>query len=135
MFTKPKYGWTDLTLDQKNFFPASYLTDVPMDCLDGFIQAIQTGSADVEFDAEGWEFILKIRKDQVSVITIKDTEEKYLGNKSMREYGEELYKDISESLQKWLEWECCFEFLSKEEVQKREDELKNKLKTLRGLLK
>ena len=30
MFTKPKYGWTDLTLDQKNFFPASYLTDVPM---------------------------------------------------------------------------------------------------------
>ena len=80
-------------------------------------------------------FILKIRKDQVSVITIKDTEEKYLGNKSMREYGEELYKDISESLQKWLEWECCFEFLSKEEVQKREDELKNKLETLRGLLK
>ena len=62
MFSKPCCGWTDITIkDSTNKFnaPASYLTDVPNDCLDAFIQALQNHSSVViDFDAEGWDYKL-----------------------------------------------------------------------------
>lgn len=33
MLTKPKCGWTNIVIGN-NVLPASYLTDVPIDCLD-----------------------------------------------------------------------------------------------------
>ena len=40
MLTKPRYGWTNLRIGDI-CYPASYLNDVPIDCLDAFIYALK----------------------------------------------------------------------------------------------
>jgi len=108
MLTKPLHGWTHLNFG--NFSErASYLTDVPNDCLDAFIYALQTNNpAVVYFDAERYEFHL-IASYYESYI-IRDREDNkvdtYIIEKDVIELAKELVNDIEKYFDDWLNWEC-----------------------------
>jgi len=107
MLTTPLHGWTHLQLE--NFSErASYLIDVPNDCLDAFIYALQTNNpAIVYFDAEGYDFHL-ISSYYRSYI-IRDREDNsvdtYVIEKGTIELAKELVNDIQRDFDDWLNWE------------------------------
>ena len=107
MLTKPVHGWTHLQF--KNFSErASYLTDIPNDCLDAFIHALQTNNpAIVYFDAEGFDYHL-ISSFYRSYI-IRDKEDNkvdiYVIEKDILELAKELIDDIQKDFDAWLNWE------------------------------
>jgi len=108
MLTKPQYGWTNLQFD--NFSErASYLTDVPKDCLDAFIYALQTNNtAIVYFDAEGYEFHL-VSSYYRSYIIVDNYDNKvktYTIDKNIIKLAKELIDDIENYFEDWLNWEC-----------------------------
>jgi len=107
MLTTPQDGWTYLQLE--NFSEhASYLTDVPNDCLDAFIYALRTNNpAIVYFDAEGFDFHL-VSSYYRSYI-IRDREDNsvdtYVIEKDIIELAKELVNDIQRDFDDWLNWE------------------------------
>ena len=107
MFTTPQDGWTHIQLE--NFSErASYLTDIPNDCLDAFIHALQTNNpAIMYFDAEGFDYHL-ISSFYRSYI-IKDKEDNkvdiHVIEKDILELAKELVNDIQRDFDKWLNWE------------------------------
>ena len=106
MLTKPQYGWTYLIFP--NFSErASYLTDVPNDCLDAFIYALQTNNpAVIFFDAEGFDFHLVSSYYESYVIIDSDNTKIYTFEKNIKELAEELVNDIQRDFNDWLNWEC-----------------------------
>jgi len=107
MFTTPIHGWTYLNFE--NFSErASYLTDVPNDCLDAFIHALQTNNpAIVYFDAEGFDYHL-ISSFYRSYI-IRDKEDNkvdiHIIERDILELAKELINDIQRDFDAWLNWE------------------------------
>jgi len=107
MFTTPQDGWTHIQLE--NFSErASYLTDIPNDCLDAFIHALQTNNpAIMYFDAEGFDYHL-ISSFYRSYI-IKDKEDNkvdiHVIEKDILELAKELVDDIQRDFDDWLNWE------------------------------
>lgn len=59
MISNPKHGWSNFDLKAFHGTP-SYLTDVPVDLLNAFIQYHTTGTGIAWFDEEGTEFTLVI---------------------------------------------------------------------------
>ena len=105
MLTKPKAGWTILQIG--DFMErASYLTDIPNDCLDAFIHALQNNTpAVIFFDAEGWDFHLIASYYQSYVIVDKEEATVYLIEKNIKELAKELYNDINNNFDDWLNWD------------------------------
>ena len=127
MLTKPSHGWTDLHID--NFSErASYLTDIPNDCLDAFIYALQNGNpAVIFFDAEGWDFHLIASYYCSYVVVDKDNAEVYVIDKTIKELAKELYNDINNNFDDWLDWDL---YDTIEEREKNKRGLRNKLAQL-----
>ena len=107
MLTKPIHGWTILQLG--NFSErASYLTDIPNDCLDAFIHALQTNnSAIVYFDAEGFDYHLISSFYRSYIIRDKENNKVdiHVIEKDILELAKELVNDIQRDFDKWLNWE------------------------------
>ena len=57
MISNPKHGWCDFKLGNFEGAP-SYLTDVPFELLQAFIDYHERGSSAIVFDEEGTEFTL-----------------------------------------------------------------------------
>lgn len=58
MFSKPDCGWVKFTLGDFKARP-SYLTDIPIDCVNAFISTMENNlPASVWFDEEGSEVLL-----------------------------------------------------------------------------
>ena len=94
MFTTPSCGWVCLIIDDFKD-RASYLTSVPNNCLDAFIFGIENYlPASVEFDAEGWNYILVSTWYRSYIISEKDTEELFVSDKGIVELAKELREDI-----------------------------------------
>ena len=127
MLTKPKHGWTNLHIGDFSE-RASYLTDIPNDCLDAFIYALQNGNpAVVFFDAEGWDFHLVASYYQSYVIVDKDEAKLYAFDKTINDLTKELYEDISNNFDDWLDWDM-YDTVEEREENKRG--LKEKLAQL-----
>jgi len=107
MFTKPQYGWTNLQIDDISL-RTSYLTDVPNDCLDSFIYALQTNNpAVIYFDAEGFEYHLVSSYYRSYIIVDKEDNSvnTYVIEKGIVELVMELINDIENYFEDWLNWE------------------------------
>ena len=108
MFTTPIHGWTHLQLE--NFSErASYLTDVPNDCLDAFIYALQTNNpAVVYFDAEGFDYhlISSFYRSYIVMDRENNDVDTYIIEKGIIELAKELVSDIEKDFDDWLNWEC-----------------------------
>lgn len=132
MLSAPKCGWTKITLDNW-CSDASYLTDVPNDILDSFINLLKNHKVSSVFcDAEGWEYIIVLDFNMVYIIEEKDETKLYSFNKRITDLAEEVYNDISEHLNAWSEWNYNIE----DEDSKIEEKLSmsKKLKELRKLI-
>jgi hypothetical protein len=127
MLTKPNHGWTNLQIG--DFIErASYLTDIPNDCLDAFIYALRNSNpAVIFFDAEGWDFHLVASYYQSYIIVDKDDTKVYVFEKTIKELAKELYEDIKNNFDDWLNWDL---YDTVEEKEENERGLKKKLSDL-----
>lgn len=134
MFTEPKHGWTDLKLGCFES-RASYLTDIPIDCLDVFIYALQSNSpATIYFDAEGWDFHLISSYYESYIISNKNEKsDLYLIKGSFKELAKELIEDIEKYFDGWINWEC-YKSDNEDELKERRELLNSKLKSLKILI-
>jgi len=111
MLTKPQDGWTSIHI--QNFSErASYLTDIPNDCLDAFIYALQTNNpAVVYFDAEGWDFHLVSSYYRSYIIRDKEDNKVdiHVIEKDILELAKELVYDIQRDFDEWLQWEYYYD--------------------------
>ena len=130
MLTKPAHGWTNLNFS--NFLErASYLTDIPNDCLDAFIYALQTNNpAVVYFDAEGFDFHLVSSFYRSYIIRDKEdnTVDTYVIEKDIIELAKELVYDIENDFDAWLQWEYYDD--SEEYAETNKEKFKEKLSLL-----
>lgn len=130
MISNPKYGWCDFDLKSFHGSP-SYLTDVPVDLLNAFIQYHTTGTGMAWFDEEGTEFTLVITPYSLFIIEEKDKpvlhdfSEINIGN-----LEKELIEDIEKDLTGWSEFITDDD---REEVITHRDEIRNKIAMLKEL--
>lgn len=133
MIVNLQHGWAMIRIG--NFTErASYLTDVPNDCLDAFIFARENGfPATVHFDAEGYEYYLVASYFDSYIIMEKDDTEIYRISLGLVELGEELISDIESNIDKWANWLFYNEY-NEDELKKNKRRLEQKLWKLRQLL-
>lgn len=133
MLVNPKYGWTNVNIGEFNE-SASYLTDVPNDCLDAFIYARENGfPAVVYFDAEGYEYYL-IASYFESFITIeKDELKTFHFDLSLVDLAKELIDDIEKNIDKWADWQCYNQY-DDNELKRNKRKLEQKISRLKQLI-
>ena len=132
MISNPKHGWSNFDLKAFHGTP-SYLTDVPVDLLNAFIQYHTTGTGIAWFDEEGTEFTLVITPYSLFVIEEKD--EPILHDFSeikINNLEKELIEDIEKDLIGWSEFITSDD---REEVIMHRDEIRNKIAMLKELRK
>lgn len=102
MISNPKYGWCKFELGDFEGHP-SYLTDVPLDLLNAFIDYHLKGYGMAWFDEEGTEFTLVI--NPYSIYIIEEKEEPVLHDffdLSVYDLEKELISDIENDLNGWM---------------------------------
>lgn len=132
MISNPKHGWSNFDLKAFHGTP-SYLTDVPVDLLNAFIQYHTTGTGIAWFDEEGTEFTLVITPYSLFIIEEKD--EPVLHDFSeikINNLEKELIEDIEKDLVSWSEFITSDD---REEVIMHRDEIRNKIAMLKELRK
>ena len=130
MISNPKYGWCNFDLKVFHGTP-SYLTDVPVDLLNAFIQYHTTGTGIAWFDEEGTEFTLVITP--YSLFIIEEKNEPVLHDFSeinIDNLEKELIEDIEKDLIGWSEFVTNDD---REEVIIHRDEIRNKIAILKEL--
>ena len=134
MLSKPRFGWTNVTIG--NFDGrASYLIDVPMDCLISFINSLKYGiPASVFFDEEGTTFTLVTELyNNTYIISERENTELLTIDKSFLDLAKELIKDIEDNLDNWVLWQDYYEE-SEEDLDKRRSLMNCRLEKLKELV-
>ena len=104
MISNPKYGWCDFKLGTFKGAP-SYLTDVPVDLLDAFIDYYTKGQGMAWFDEEGNEFTLVINPYSLFIIEEKAESVLYdFSEMNVEKLAKELINDIEKDLTGWSEF-------------------------------
>ena len=130
MISNPKYVWCDFDLKSFHGSP-SYLTDVPVDLLNAFIQYHTTGTGMAWFDEEGTEFTLVITPYSLFVIEEKDKPVLHdFSEIKISNLEKELIEDIEKDLIGWSEFITTDD---REEVIMHRDKIRNKIAMLREL--
>ena len=127
MISNPKNGWCNFKLDDFEGTP-SYITDVPIDLLDAFIDYYTRGYGLAYFDEEGSEFTLLLTWYGVYIIEEKDNVKSHVFyNLNISDLAKEVIADIETNLDGW-----CNDFMycsfSKEDLNERLEKLKNMIK-------
>lgn len=130
MISNPKHGWSNFDLRVFHGTP-SYLTDVPVDLLNAFIQYHITGTGMAWFDEEGTEFTLVITPYSLFVIEEKDKPVLHdFSEMKINNLEKELIEDIEKDLIGWSEFITSDD---REEVIMHRDEIRNKIAMLKEL--
>lgn len=130
MISNPKHGWSNFDLRVFHGTP-SYLTDVPVDLLNAFIQYHTTGTGIAWFDEEGTEFTLVITPYSLFVIEEKDKPVLHdFSEIKINNLEKELIEDIEKDLIGWSEFITSDD---REEVIIHRDEIRNKIAILKEL--
>lgn len=133
MITNPKYGWCDFKLRTFEGTP-SYLTNVPMNLLNAFIDYNTKGHGMAWFDEEGTEFTLVITP--YSLFIIEEIGEPVLHDFSemkIENLEKELIADLETDLDGWSR-----EFVidgNEEEIKIHRDEIRQKIAILKKFIK
>lgn len=112
MLSKPVCGWS--TLQIGSFYNSiSYLTDVPLDCLEAMIKSLKHNVPFcVQFDTEG-SYIILTSCDYVCTTTITYWDNEGIQIKEfdigLIELAKDLYNDINNNIEDWSIWNPCFE--------------------------
>lgn len=135
MISNPDAGWCNVKIGDFEGV-ASYLTDVPFNCLVAFTQYFDRSnninSVSVYFDEEGTEFYTVF--DYYSTYIIIEREEKpelkYLNDVGIKQLAKELIEDLERDFDKWVDWKCYGE-----PQDGRAEELRLGIEKLKQLLK
>lgn len=128
MISNPKHGWSNFDLKVFHGTP-SYLTDVPVDLLNAFIQYHVTGTGIVWFDEEGTEFTLVITPYSLFIIEEKDEPVLHdFSEMDIDNLEKELIEDIEKDLTGWSEFITTGDI---DEVIMHRDEIRNKITMLK----
>ena len=113
MISNPKHGWCDFMLsDEKdNLFVGtpSYVTNVPVDLLQAFLDYKTKGQGIAWFNEEGTEFTLVLNPYSMFVITENEDCEGRLYDFSELNIDnliKELIQDIESDLDEWSMFDC-----------------------------
>lgn len=130
MISNPDCGWCDFDLKTFHGTP-SYLTDVPVDLLNAFIQYHTTGTGAAWFDEEGTEFTLVITPYSLFIIEEKDEPILHdFSEMNIDNLEKELIEDIEKDLISWSEFITGDD---REEVIVYRDEIRKKIVMLKEL--
>ena len=133
MISNPKHGWCDFKLRTFEGTP-SYLTDVPIDLLDAFVNYYTKGTGIAWFNEEGTEFTLII--NPYSLFIIEERKESVLHDFSemkIEKLAKELIDDIERDLTGW-----SIEFVTSDntkEIAQHKTDIINKLNQLKEKIK
>lgn len=132
MISNPAYGWCDFQLGDFLGNP-SYLTDVPVDLLDAFIDYHTKGYGMAWFDEEGSEFTLVLNPYSVFIVEEKESPVlHHLPNICVTDLEEELIRDIESNLNGWTYFTIGDD---EEEIKMHRDEIRQKVAILRKEMK
>lgn len=133
MISNPKHGWCNFKLRTFEGTP-SYLTDVPVDLLDAFIDYHEKGMGMAWFDEEGTEFTLVINPYSLFIIEERSKHPVLYDFSEMRidNLAKELIDDIEKDLTGW-----SVEFVvndDPEEIKLHREDIREKLIKLRNII-
>lgn len=107
MLKTPKYGWSEITIGSWHDRCSDVFDDVPYRLLEAVDYTNRTSrTSSVEFDAEGWEYIIVFNTNEVHIITCDfDCNWKYNTIEiSLKDLIRELLADIRKDLEEWSKW-------------------------------
>jgi len=132
MISKPKCGWCNFTLGDFEGTP-SYLTDVPVDLLNAFIDYHTKGNGIVWFDEEGTEFSLVLTPYSLFIIEEKDKPTLYdFSEMKIESLEKELIQDIESDI---YGWENFITDDDPEEIKIHRDEILQKIAILKKYMR
>lgn len=131
MISNPKNGWCNFDLKSFHGTP-SYLTNVPIDLLNAFIQYHATGVGIAWFDEEGAEFTLVITPYSLFIIEEKDKPilHDFSNIIEKAELEKELILDIEKDLVGWSNFIYSDD---REDIIVNRDEIRNKIHLLKDI--
>ena len=106
MISNPEYGWCEFDLGDFHGTP-SYMTNVPVDLLECFINYFKYECSCCYFDEEGSDFTLVLTPYEVYIIENKEDEPKVRAIDVMIiEMVKELINDIESNIEEWACFHC-----------------------------
>lgn len=144
MLQKPSAGWTEVQIGNYKD-RASYLTDIPNDCLDAAIGMLKNKKEfRVLFDAEGWEYIVCASdlNKPVWIETDNINDEEADGadlivvptDISPIDLFREIANDIEMDITGWITWMYYSEIEDEARLNREKEKLLNKIKELKQLI-
>lgn len=131
MISNPSCGWCNFKLRTFEGTP-SYLTDVPVDLLEAFIDLHTKSVGVVWFDEEGAEFTLVLAPYSIFIIEEKSKPILYdFSEMKIENLEKELIEDIEKDLLGWSEFITGDD---KEEVMQHRNEIRQKISMLKKLM-
>lgn len=132
MIDNPKHGWCNFQLGDFKGHP-SYLTDVPLDLLDAFIDYHIKGTGTAWFDEEGADFTLVINPYSIFIIAERYETVLYeFPDVRIEELEKELINDIESDLNEWMYFIPTDEW---EEIIEHRNTIRQKIAKLKKLIK
>lgn len=123
MISDPKNGWCNFKLGDFEGTP-SYITNVPIDLLDAFIDYYTRGYGLAYFDEEDSEFTLLLTWYGVYIIEEKDNVKSHVFyDLNISDLAKEVIADIETNLDGWCNDFMYYSF-SKEDLNERLEKLK-----------
>lgn len=131
MISNPKHGWCDFKIKIKDnsnivfFGTPSYITNVPVDLLQAFLDYKTKGQGMAWFDEEGTEFTLVLNPYSMFIIAEnKNGEGLYdFSGLNINNLIKELIQDIESDLAEWSMFYCsCVE---EEEIKANREHIRN----------
>lgn len=105
MLSKPFAGWVNINIG-KCRINASYLTDVPFDLLNGFIDCmVNYKTVVINFDEEGSDGYLVLNGFVAYVFTVREDVKAQNDQVYVDDLARELVKDIQDNIDDWARWD------------------------------
>ena len=128
MISNPKHGWCNFKLGDFEGHP-SYLTDVPLDLINAFLNYYTQYNGVAWFDEEGTDFTFVINPYNIYIVEERqNTILHYFPDINVDELAKELIKDIENDLNGWANFIPDDEW---EEIVEHDNEIRNGLHLLK----
>ena len=134
MISNPKHGWCSFKLGDFQGNP-SYLTDVPLDLLDAFIDYYTRGYGVAVFDEEGSFFTLVLTRYNWGIFLIEEKNDSVLYDFSDMNsdiLAKELVSDIENDLNGWTVEFVAYD--DQEEIAQHRNEIRQRIAKLKKLI-
>lgn len=100
-------GWCNFKLSDFEGRP-SYVRDLPIDVINGYIDYIKTGHCVIEFDEEtSWFSLVVCNESEVYIIAHRNGLEFYSIDLNANDVLDELFVEIEDNLDDWINWCFC----------------------------